>query len=250
MADEDVSELDALTADVEEPEAEGGEAPETADTGTEDATGEEAKPAQTPEPVAAPPAAGQPPDPVNVPIAALMDERSKRQELEREVATLKAESAPARPDVFEDQDGAFAHIEGRVDSKLSSVRVELSRDFMMEAKADFVEKEALFMEMVDKDPALAQAMLASPNPAKFAYEAAVRAEQYQAMQDVDGYKAKLRAEVEAELLAKFKAGETATAASDAAKSAATDLPNLATETAATAGTATVTNETLEDILGR
>jgi hypothetical protein len=70
---------------------------------------------------------------------------------------------------------------------------------MAEAKPDYVERETQFAEMAKADPNLAAQLREHPHPAKFAYETAVKHEKMKEFEDVDALKARIRAEVLAEL---------------------------------------------------
>lgn len=186
-------------------------------------------------------------------MAAVLDERQKRQALQRELdeanAKLAAKSEVVRPDVFEDQDGAFAHLESKVSNMLMKDRLNLSREMMSMTKNDYLEMENVFVEMAKADPALTREMLAHPNPARFAYETAVKKQEYANMQNIDEYKAKLRAEVRAEVERELQGATETHARSEARKSGA-DVPSLANASASSGGFATPSDLSLADILRR
>lgn len=109
----------------------------------------------------------------SVPVAALKDERRKRQELEARLAELEAREngvkPPARPDVLEDQEGAFKHTETIFEERLFQERINLTKEAMMESKPDYLEKADYFLELVKEHPALGEEIRKVSNPAKFAY---------------------------------------------------------------------------------
>lgn len=187
------------------------------------------------------------PEPESWTKAAVMDERRKRQALEREIAELRREKTPEpkRPDVFEDPDGAFNHVQTQLQQELVNERIKMSRDFMQMLKPDYDEMEQAFIAMVEDNPALIEQMRQHPNPARFAYEQAAKHREYQQMQDVDSYKAKLREEVKAELLKEMQDEQ----AKEAQKSEAV-TPSLAKTRSSGGQTEPVGDESLEDILGR
>jgi hypothetical protein len=179
---------------------------------------------------------------------AVLDERRKRQELEREIADLRAKAKPdavpekpSRPDIFEDQEGAFGHLEKAFEARLATRQIELSQELMREKYADYDEKESLFVDLVKADPSLIQKMRAAALPAKFVYDHVTKHQQMQEMQDVDAYREKIRAEVRAEL-EKERGEEAEPAARE------TQPPQLVGRRSATK--APVAHESLEDILGR
>jgi hypothetical protein len=124
----------------------------------------------------APPAGKQ--DHGQIPIAALLDEREKRQRAEqdreqyrRELEEHRRRAAPPqpRPDLFQDPDGALAHVERQVSEQVTRARLDMSVMMEQQAKPDYPEKEAAFIAAVQANPALYQQMMADPHPAGFAY---------------------------------------------------------------------------------
>lgn len=177
--------------------------------------------------------------------AAVMDERRKRQALERELEQLrKPKAEPKRPDVFEDPDGAFSHMQQQFQQELATQRIAMSRDNMQMLKPDYDDMEQVFIKMAEDNPALVEQMRSHPNPARFAYEQATKHREYQQMQDVDSYKAKLREEVKAELLKEMEADKAKEAQKDEAVT-----PSLAKQRSS-GGQDQPVDASLEDILGR
>lgn len=115
---------------------------------------------------------------------AVLDERRKRQELEAKLAKYEEEKVEKikRPDVLEDQEGAFQHTESAFENKLFQERINLTRELMMEAKPDYSEMAALFLEMVKENPSLESEIRNSSNPAKFAYNKAKEKVEYNEFQ--------------------------------------------------------------------
>lgn len=166
---------------------------------------------------AVPPAAQQDPD--HVPVAALKDERKKRQESERVAAEYAAKLAayekaasqapappPQRPDLFENPDGALDHIEQRFQQQLVRTKLDMSVAMARQSHPDYGEAEAAFVEAVKANPSLYDQMMADPHPAGFAYRVGT---QVRALRDIGGdpeaYRAKVRQELEAELRAQWEA---------------------------------------------
>ena len=225
-------ELDELLNDDEatpEPEVQVTEAPETA----ESVTGEDT-PAAEPEAAEPPSAEAAPEHATNVPLPALVAERQARQEAERELNELRRQieasqaEAPARPDVFEDPDGAFGHLEAQIEQALAAQRIEMSRMVLATSKTDFADREAEFMALAKDNPTLVTQMLASDNPALFAYDTARKAAEWAAIQDVDKWKEERRAEIAAEERAKLEAEFKADGERKAAIANAAGIPSLAT----------------------
>jgi len=238
-------ELDALTGEDEageEPEVVEAAEPETPEP---ESTGEEAAGA-TPAP---------PPDPVpaHVPVAALQDERGKRQAAERELEQLRAEqaeheAAAAAPDPTNDPAGAFEHLQATVAQQLTGMHIKQSRMMVMGQNPDFEAREQVFMGLAKDNPQLVDEMLAADNPAQFAYDLAVKHDEVLAMKDVDGYKERLRAEVEAEVRAKLEAEQGVATKKQAALAAATGVPSLATATEASSGSEMPSDDDLASVV--
>lgn len=199
-----MSELDELTED----EADSTVVDEGEVTGEEGAT--PAQPEAEPEPE---------PAPQTVPLAALQDERRKRQELEAQIEQLRDQSP--KPDIFEDPDAVLEKLKAEVIGHADQRWINASRAMVMASKPDYVEREAVFMELTQGNPSLVSEMMKADNPALFAYETARKHAEYQDMQNVDDLKAKMRAEIKAEL--------------EAEMGGSAPRPSLATTTAAGTG---------------
>ncbi len=123
----------------------------------------------------APPASETPegadgPEPT-VPLRALQDERRKRQELAERLTSMEQQAASvARPDPFEDPDGA-AEFDRREGTETTfRLRCDMSQEMMRQSHADYDEVESVFMEAAQANPALAVQLANHPFPARFAYQ--------------------------------------------------------------------------------
>jgi len=186
-----------------------------------------------------------------IPIAALLDEREKRQasqkrveELERQLKDLETDTK--RPSVFEDEDGAFQAIEQNIQNARLKDRIDMSRDFMSMLKDDFADREKEFLTLADADPTLRDRLREHPNPARFAYETAVKHQKLQAMENVDEWEAKERARIREEILKELESEKTEESEKQDAKREAI-TPSLA-RGRSTSGTKEVVDESLDDIL--
>lgn len=186
-----MSELDALT---EDPELD--EAPEVENT--DEATPEPEQVEETAEPTAAPEA------PQTIPLAALQDERRKRQELEAELNEIRArQTQPERPDLFVDPDAALDMVRNEARQHADQRWIQACRAMAQAQHADYGDKESIFMDLAKDNPTLAQEMLKADNPALFAYQTAEKHEKFQRMQNVDDYEKHVRAEIEAKVRAEM-----------------------------------------------
>lgn len=142
----------------------------------------------------------------------LKEEREKRQNLEREIETLKQQlstpqpqQAPAPiPSIWEDEDGFRQNlVTTAVQSASFNSKLEMSEMLVRQANPDFDEVKAEFLALADQNPTLAQQALADPHPWNKAYQIAKnhRAMQELGATNVAELEAKLREQIKAELAA-------------------------------------------------
>lgn len=158
---------------------------------------------------------------------AVLDERRKRQELEQRLKDLESKKEPEpAPDWWADPEKAAQHQSQQIEARLYQQKVEIGQDLMRSQHDDYDDMEARFMEMAQENPALRTELQKSANPARFAYETAKKAAEYDAIKDVDSYRAKLEAEVRKDVEAKLRKELEAEQEKKAKKEAAID-PSLA-----------------------
>ncbi len=158
-----------------------------------------------------------------VPKKVALDERRKRQELERQLAELTKQRVappaqqqapqqtqqpqnpmaglPERPDPWFDPQGAMdwdrAFMQEQIATQVFETRTVLSREMMMSAKPDFQEVEAVFIEAARRAPALVQQLMANPMPATFAYEMGLKIKALNEIgSDPVAYQQRVRQEIE------------------------------------------------------
>ena len=116
-----------------------------------------------------------------VPIAALQDERHKRQQLETRLQEIEKQlpKTDEAPDPITEPDEYESYIRNKVEKEYEDraaaeykEKVEASRSQMLEAETDYIELEKVFMLMTTTDDTLAVQMNASADPARFAYDTA------------------------------------------------------------------------------
>lgn len=160
-------------------------------------------------PPAAPPAAE--PDPPHVPIAALKDERAKRQQIEAELTAMKARLAEIEkatpqqprpepqplPDPVKDPAGYRAAIAEEVlNERFNMSEMMARRDY-----PDLDEKLATFQAAAEADPALAHKLRSQPHPWDWMYQEAKR---IQARNEIGDDPVAFRERVRAELMAELQ----------------------------------------------
>ena len=118
---------------------------------------------------------------IMVPIAAVHDLRRKVVSLKQENESLR-QYAPKEeePDPYEDLEKYKQYVRNKVISEITQGQreqhqafVEAARQKMFETHPDFQKMEKLFIVMAQDEPGLVNEMLASRDPAQFAYDKAV-----------------------------------------------------------------------------
>lgn len=167
-------------------------APKTAAEAAEATAQPQPAPAPTPTAeagaAAAPAVPAQPivpatPEPGHVPIAALLDEREKRQALEGRIAAFEAEKAKAQaeaeakasppPGFSDDPEGHLAAREAELQWQMYAMRRDLSKKFAVKeyGKETVEEAMAWAKENAAKDPEFNRQALLSDDPTEFAIDA-------------------------------------------------------------------------------
>lgn len=183
--------------------------------------------------------------------SAYHDEKRKRQALEQQLQQYQKPAAKQEEvDLFVDPKGFTEGLKNELKNGLRDERISLSREFLMESKPDYADKEARFVQMVAADDSLRLKMNAHPNPAKFAYETAAKAMADEAklklldgVGDIDALREKFRQEFLAEQ------NGTSPPAAKPVKPIVEKAPSLATASAAKSNT-TPTDASLVEMFPR
>ncbi len=146
------------------------------------------------------------PDPVEGFKATALAERQKRQAAEQQLRHMQEEmqKQQPKPDFWENPEGILDQIQAGLQAQIHKTQTDMSVELMRTLHDDYNEKEAVFIDMAQKNPILIHQMNQSSNPAKYAYDYVTEQQRLAEMKD-PGYKDKLRAEIRAELEAEFKA---------------------------------------------
>lgn len=109
------------------------------------------------------------------PLAAVQDERRKRQEAEARVKQYEQQLAQRReqappPDWYADPQQAAEAMQRQMHEQITLTRVSLSQDWARDRYQDYDEVEQVFTAAASQDPTLWQKLYRHPNPAKFAYQ--------------------------------------------------------------------------------
>lgn len=149
-----------------------------------------------------------------VPLAALEDERRKRQAAEQQ---LKQQSQPQQPPGFWEQPEQYlSQVEQRAQAIAFKNKLDVCADLASAKYPDLDTRIAEFDELVQRTPGLWQQMMSARNPIEFAYSTAKNHAEYQAAGSVEGLRAKIEAEVRAKVDAEMKAKTEADAKTRAA----------------------------------
>lgn len=151
-------------------------------------------------------------------LAGLKAEREKRQdaqrradELERQLAELRQqqEQQHQRPQFYDDP---AAYVQGEVQHATSRIQQQFYAAMeadLREQHADYDDVLQLLTQKAQENPALAQRVFQSANPAKEAYRLGRQIQQLDQMQDPDTYREQLKADLRKELEAERKEQEEA-----------------------------------------
>lgn len=185
-----------------------------------------------------------------VPLAALKDERRKRQELEKQLQEWQAKAQPQQkaPDIFEDPDGYSKHMEAKLSQALMNERANISEFMARREYPDLDQKVEVFKELAAQDPSIQQRVLKAISPYHELVDIVNKHERMKAMENIDEYEAKIRAEIEAKVRAELQIQETERADKDA--KVASIRPSLANARSTVKGTDEPYDKSLRDIFGR
>lgn len=177
---------------------------------------------EEPEKVVEEPKAKAPTDDGKVPIQALLEEREKRQQYERELKEFREQQdkakkeAPKLPDYFENPDAYNAAIERMVQERVTGLEQKVNQQMsqawlsMSEraAKARYQDFDVMleaFSKEAQTNPVLAAQMMQSPDPGDYVYQTGKKLMALSSTPDLDT----LREQIRNELLAEMKQGEDA-----------------------------------------
>lgn len=226
------------------------EAEETAEETTTETTEQEAETGKEEESTESATAADADDDKTEWTKKMALDERRKRQELERRYAELEAklkapEGKEEGVDFFSDPDKALGQVKDEIRSELANAKLEISQELMRERHEDYDELESEFVDLAKDNPVLIKQLSEAKNPAKFAYETAMKARKANELENVDTFREKIRAEEREKIRAELEA-EMKQNAEKAQKRDKALAPSLANQRAAGA-LDEVATETLDDI---
>ncbi len=121
-------------------------------------------------------------------LATATEERRKRQALEQQLKEAK----PAEPakTFFEDPEAHLAAVRNEVKTEIVRSRLDTTEAIARSRYPDFNEKIAIFTEVLEQTPGLAQQWLSQPDPAEFAYNVGKKQLEFRQAGSVDALKEK------------------------------------------------------------
>lgn len=149
-------------------------------------------------------------------LRGMQEERGKRQEYERRLATLEAgktqPGAPTDPvkTFWDDPDGAFSKHKQELEQLTINTRLGTAEMIARSRHPDFDERIAVFRDFLAQAPgpqqaALASQWLAAPDPAEYAYSFGKNHQELQQVGNLDALRAKIEKETEAKVRVKMEA---------------------------------------------
>lgn len=167
---------------------------------------------------------------------AVIDERRKRQDLEKTVAELdkkllelqaqKVQQEKAkRPDPIEDPEGANNFDRQESKQELWEMKVSLSQDFMRDKHEDYDEMEKKFQELAANNVYLSQQLRLSANPARFAYQTVKAHIESQNFKD-PSYVKNLKEEMKKEILTELAGNQKTNSGDKSNVKLPTNLTNM------------------------
>jgi hypothetical protein len=185
-------------------------------------------------------------------VAAIIDERRKRQALEKQIAELTAQKPQAKPSIFDNEDEA---IRSRVDEATRPLReahYNLSMRYARQLHGEqFSNAEAAFLEAAEANPALYDGLRGASDPGEYVF---LHGTFHKEMSEVGGNILAYRDKVTADSAGKLKDAETQIATLKAQVEALTkakaDLEQIPTSLNSRASSASSKDVPAEESLGQ
>lgn len=138
-------------------------------------------------------------------LAAAQEERRKRQALENQLRELQAKPAEEKKTFWDDPEAALQHFQQQTAAAITKTRLDTAEAIARTKYKDFDENVAEFSELLQNVPGLRDQLLASPDPAEFAYRTGQRQKELKSIGNIEEYRAKIERETRAKLEAEFAA---------------------------------------------
>jgi len=139
-------------------------------------------------------------------LRATQEERGKRQELERRLAAVpQAPEQPAEPakTFWDDPEAMLSQFQQNIQATVQRTTLNTAENIARSRHADFDEILPMFAEVLQNVPGIKDQMLSAADPAEFAYQTGKRHKEYKEMGNIEEYKARVAAEINAKLTLEF-----------------------------------------------
>ena len=138
-------------------------------------------------------------------LAQAIDERGKRQELERRLKALEDGKPKEEPKQFwDDPEAGLNALRQEIQGVAINTRLNTAEMIARSKHEDFEEKLQVFSEIIKQAPALWQQALASPDPAEFAFRMGKNHLELQQAGNLDTLKAKIEKEIRIKVEQEYK----------------------------------------------
>lgn len=159
------------------------------------------------------------PEPGHIPIAALKDERAKRQAMEeqfrqanerlQQYESYYAQQQPgAQPEQEQDPiefiaQQVMGRLQPQTEAQMLTMRVNVAEEFARQKWQDYDEKVELFKEAAAANPFLVEEMKRSANPAEYAYNAAQKINEARTYGTATPSREQIEAEIREKIMAEI-----------------------------------------------
>jgi len=139
-------------------------------------------------------------------LAAMQEERRKRQELERRVAELSNVQRPQeeKKTFWDDPEGHLTKFQQQILQQQMAGKLQTSEAIARSRYKDFDESVQVFAEVLQSTPGLHAQWLQSPDPAEFAYRLGKHTREVRDAGSIDALREKIAKEERLKLEAEFK----------------------------------------------
>lgn len=139
-------------------------------------------------------------------LRAAMEERNRRQAVEKQLSELQAK-APKEPEkaFWDDPEGAMKRQADEMRQQAITIKFQTAELIARQRHPDFDEKIVEFKKFVEQNPSVVPHWMASPDPAEFAYKLGTNQLELQQAGGMDALKVKIEKDTEARVRTKIEA---------------------------------------------
>jgi hypothetical protein len=142
--------------------------------------------------------------------SAMIEERRKRQELERKLQELQQQPPQGEAKTFwDDPENALQSVLGQVSKAVTTTKMDTAEMIARSRYQDFDQKIDIFADILQNTPGLREQWMSAPDPAEFAYRTGDNFLKLQQAGNIDNMKANLEKEIRIKIEAEMKAKQEA-----------------------------------------